>query len=574
MALPFNYGDVVSYAAAQGVSRYDTEETIKTKFRPFLDANARAAQEEYFDMVPQIQMAGGHSPQYERETRRSGTVTCRKINGDFYAPYISKNGANYNMIKFNDSDPVEGRAEFIIPTDVRLDEPLSLPSSQGNFVMIINKDEYNVSLFPVIKGQRYDQPAFKAPYINQWFFMPKLKEVVKLMPKIKEKFGVLREALTPGMTYDQFVAGNSTIVYSCTHKEFVDSIFEHGFHRAYAADNDKNYCGKNLFYGNGVYGSVELGDDITPGYVSNEDMGGAGAIYLSRYRDSGKSDGLKYGNAILKCILVGGWNRFLIFDERLAKIVHKSNWRIEDQIRSLATNPAAADTLINEFTNWKRRNPNSRIYNVDAGDSRTTSFLHYLFKSSDSQFTQWEEYMRKNGINGAVYHGGNDGYAWVSWNYTNVIPIEVSFNEGKSWIKKGDFEKAKERYLYDNDPVHRFGHMYKGINKFTTIVRIDGEVFPLNQVQTRDGKYNVLNNVTGKLVLPVNCDAQPALSRNGNIMFEYGGVDFNGTVFDKLANGPAITHELMLKGKPITRKFPLTKDILDQIVKIEKATKR
>lgn len=535
VALPFNFGDVITCAAATGVDNNMSVNDVKSKMRGVLDDKSRQTQSEWMDVVPQLEMldAKDVNAHYKR---------CA-ADGGCYVKYERRGGGYYNLVKLDDSHPADPRPTFVIPSNVRLTETPSYPDKNGNFSFKADGIEWAATVYHTTAKC----PAFWSRTLENWFLFSDYKSVLDVEKRVNssendepqtevaENKQYLREAFSSDMTAADFFAKNTCVVYSCTHKEFVKGIFDNGFSRQYANDNDKNHNGGQLFYGDGVYGSVTLGNgtfnDIRG---DNSKMQNAGAIYLSTYPDWGKSDNLKYGGVILKCLLLGGWRNFLIFDERLAKAVYKDNWTIEGQIQQIIgkKNPEAALYLekgLRAYGNFH--------YNVNSSDSRTTQNIRGIFQSD---FKKWTEFFRKYGIRGCVYHGGNDGYAFVCYNYSEVVPVAASYDHGSTWTNKDfDFGRTKERLEFDNDPVSKWGHMFSKMSKFSKKITCNDKSFGVTQVVTKDGKYNLFINNLGKKVSKFDFDAEPSISLNGSIRFKYRGYDLQGTICHEIAGIPA-----------------------------------
>ena len=280
--------------------------------------------------------------------------------------------------------------------------------------------------------------------------------------------------------------------------------------------------GGALTYGDGQYGSVSLDN---------------AANNLARKTDYGKSDGKKYGSVIIKCVLMGSFYNFLIFDENLAKYIYKDKWQIMDQIDHIVKDPAARD----ELKNFVRPYLGRALYNPSQDPMSRTNHVLFSMFSSQNGFRRWTNFFRQNGIRGGVYHGHGDGYCFVCYNYSDVIPVAYSTDYGNSWKDdKFDFEAAKERSFKDPDAAARFGHKFKGMDSATPIlVNSEGKKFSVTVVQTLNGKYNILNNHTGNKVSPIDFDERPTISTEGEFQFSVGGRMFYGIYNHELAQIPA-----------------------------------
>ena len=366
-------------------------------------------------------------------------------------------------------------------------------------------------------------PAFWNEIENDWCEFKDLEDCVKQMrggdgTKVAES---LNEEITD-LTKEDFLNGKKRIVYVCAHTSDVDAIFKNGFSRQFANNNDYMHNGGALTYGDGQYGSVSLDN---------------AANNLSRKTDYGKSDGKKYGSVIIKCVLMGSFYNFLIFDEDLAKYIYKDKWQIMDQIDHIVKDPAAR----NELKNFVRPYLGRALYNPSQDPMSRTNHVLFSMFSSQNGFRKWTNFFRQNGIRGGVYHGHGDGYCFVCYNYSDVIPVAYSTDYGKSWKDdKFDFDAAKERSFKDPDAASRFGHKFKGMDSATPVlVNCGGKKFSVTVVQTLNGKYNILNNHTGDKVSPIDFDERPTISTEGEFQFLVGGRIFYGIYNHELAQIPA-----------------------------------
>jgi hypothetical protein len=268
-----------------------------------------------------------------------------------------------------------------------------------------------------------------------------------------------------------------------------------------------------LTYGDGQYG--------TPSFKNAADN-------LSRKADS-KPDGLKYGDAIVKCVLLDGFHNFLIFDQTMAEKVYGANWDILSQIERILGNNQQAKRELEYFI---RPYLGPNLYNPDKDPNhRTTNVIYNMFKDKDG-FKKWTNFFREHGIRGSVYHGHGDGFCFVCYNFSEVIPYEVTFDRGQTWHKdQFDWERVKERMQYNNDVVQKVGHLYKHVSVFSKKVICNGKIFGLTNVETKNGKFNFVFNDTGKKISPIDFDEEPIVNEeNGELEFVCHGQTFYGTV--------------------------------------------
>lgn len=537
---PFNFGDMIVCAVASNLDSSMSTAEIEKRFVGTMDQELRNKQNGFLDIVPHLEMVGALDPDGGQYIR---------LNGKAYAPYETSR-REYNILIIDDENWVSPKDEKMFPKEVRLDAMPSQISSRGNFSFSMNGIPFQANVLGMANGEQLtpDQsPIFAAKGSDQWFAWENLQYAYENPDWVKQELlgnlnEGIEEAFRQGMSFDEFVNNNKAFGYVCVHKDSVKGILEHGFSREYAAENDANYNGGRGFYGNGVYGCVTLGLNASPDkFRSNADMKNAGASRLSYYTDYSKSDGLKYGGVILKCSIVGGWNNFLILDKELAQKIYKGDYSIERQINDIvgSKNPSDAQALINAMRCYE-----GFRYEVTDSDSRTTPPLAKLFRGTMSEFSRWETFFRKYGIRGAVYHGGNDGYGFVCYNYAEVVPVGVSYDHGETFVTNEiDWEKTHDRLLYGGDPKNKLGHKYRNVSSFPKRVSIGEVVFGVVNVEKNNGKFNCVRMDTLKELFPIDFDIEPTISIRGSVNFRYRGHDFKGSVYNAEADGPSFVYD-------------------------------
>lgn len=169
----------------------------------------------------------------------------------------------------------------------------------------------------------------------------------------------------------------------------VDSLFTYGFNREFTSTNGGN------MYGAGVYSVYNL-------VSSNEKARG-------------------YGKSIIKLKLLNGYQDFLIFSEQIAQETYGKNWRIKDQVKMIFP-PSTADKILNT------------IHLIMHDD--TCSFRD-MARSSDSAYSivqrLGESGMNNSKCRGIVYNGGHDGGCCFIRDFSSVVPVAVSYDNGKTW---------------------------------------------------------------------------------------------------------------------------------------------
>lgn len=507
--LPFVFSDAIPFATARV---WDNTNTGNIQFKTVYNDKQNKEIAGNFDPIAQLDMINA---EYSR-----ASVIRVAIDDNLYCVIKSNKTGGYNIVKIDEDNVINPRPKYIIPKNIYLSERPTAPDTENGQFMF---SYMGINFYGTVCHEVARIPAFWNEIENDWCEFKDLEDCVKQMrggdgTKVAES---LNEEITD-LTKEDFLNGKKRIVYVCAHTSDVDAIFKNGFSRQFANNNDYMHNGGALTYGDGQYGSVSLDN---------------AANNLSRKTDYGKSDGKKYGSVIIKCVLMGSFYNFLIFDEDLAKYIYKDKWQIMDQIDHIVKDPAAR----NELKNFVRPYLGRALYNPSQDPMSRTNHVLFSMFSSQNGFRKWTNFFRQNGIRGGVYHGHGDGYCFVCYNYSDVIPVAYSTDYGKSWKDdKFDFDAAKERSFKDPDAASRFGHKFKGMDSATPVlVNCGGKKFSVTVVQTLNGKYNILNNHTGDKVSPIDFDERPTISTEGEFQFLVGGRMFYGIYNHELAQIPA-----------------------------------
>ena len=507
--LPFIFSDAIPFATAKV---WSSTNVGNIQFRTVYNDKQNKDIAGNFDPIAQLDMINA---EYSR-----ASVVRVAIDDNLYCVIKSNKTGGYNIVKIDEDNVVNPRPKYIIPKNIYLSERPTAPDTENGQFMF---SYMGINFYGTVCHEVAKIPAFWNEIENDWCEFKDLEDCVKQMrggdgTKVAES---LNEEITD-LTKEDFLNGKKRIVYVCAHTSDVDAIFKNGFSRQFANNNDYMHNGGALTYGDGQYGSVSLDN---------------AANNLSRKTDYGKSDGKKYGSVIIKCVLMGSFYNFLIFDEDLAKYIYKDKWQIMDQIDHIVKDPTAR----NELKNFVRPYLGRALYNPSQDPMSRTNHVLFSMFSSQNGFRKWTNFFRQNGIRGGVYHGHGDGYCFVCYNYSDVIPVAYSTDYGKSWKDdKFDFDAAKERSFKDPDAASRFGHKFKGMDSATPVlVNCGGKKFSVTVVQTLNGKYNILNNHTGDKVSPIDFDERPTISTEGEFQFLVGGRMFYGIYNHELAQIPA-----------------------------------
>ena len=227
-----------------------------------------------------------------------------------------------------------------------------------------------------------------------------------------------------------------------------DSIFTYGFNREFTSTNGGN------MYGPGVYSVYNLKS-------SNEKAKG-------------------YGNAIIKLKLLNGYQDFLIFSKQIAQETYGENWKIKDQVNMIFPHNVSERIL-------------HTIHLIMHDD--TCSFKD-MARSSDSAYkivlTLGEAGMNNSKCRGIVYNGGHDGGCCFIRDFSSVVPVAISYDNGRTW--KNRLNQGLIDWLNNEVDTHfQFGGnknfketSTKSINGFTMVWNKEGKVnyIPVNSNDT------------------------------------------------------------------------------------------
>jgi hypothetical protein len=261
-------------------------------------------------------------------------------------------------------------------------------------------------------------------------------------------------------------------VYHVTQLSDVDSIFKFGC--------DREFTGKNAnVYGAGVYSTITIND----------------SRHLLR----------NYGGAMMELKIIGGFDRFLIFDRELAKKYYGKNYHILNQLQTM-TPPHIAQQL----------------YDKCREDVKSYSKI-----------------ARNYNIRGAIYPWGGLT-AVLPFDFSSVIPYAVSYDGGKTFEKKYN-SVTNQRTLTSVDVHYRYGHLYKRISKPIAGYNVDNEPTGFALVLKNNNKYNYIDIQNGEEVSPIDFDSASLMNpENGSFQIEYKGKFFDACLdgfYDKNEDG-------------------------------------
>ena len=293
------------------------------------------------------------------------------------------------------------------------------------------------------------------------------------MAVIDEKYGQYE---MPSM--EAFNDENMTTLYRVAFSNDVPSIFKYGYSREFTGGKGGN------MYGPGVYCTVRLADTIENVKTKPE-----------------------YGNCIIKMRLIGGFDRFIIFDERKARETYGPSWRVWDQVLYLTGSHDFAEKVKNFMSR------------PDVTHHRTAPAAYLVWREYREKL--WQKYK----IRGFIYKGNRDGFCALPFDFSAVIPYAVSYDYGKSFITKFSQEQY-DRMQKTIDAEFRYKGEFKEV------------LTPVNgfcAVSKGRDEWNLIDISNDELVSPVWFEIILGnVDDDGDFSFSYDDITFRANVHDKM----------------------------------------
>ena len=263
-------------------------------------------------------------------------------------------------------------------------------------------------------------------------------------------------------TLEQLDSPDMVTVYHATHSKNVNSIFKFGMDRVF---------GNVMAYGDGVYSTISVSD-------------------------SRSLLGPRYGNVIMQLKLIGGFDRFLMFDKYYARRYYGDKWQIIDQLKTMVPEDVAEQMYY-------------RHGNDPAGYAR---------------------YAIDYKLRGALYPWGGVT-AVLPYDFSSTIPYSVSYDSGNTFTKKAT-QDTIDRFHKSLDVKYRFGDKYVEYGRPVGIKDENGGFTNFFTAKKKNGKYNMVNGKTGEEVSPIDFESvNPIDPDTGKFMFEYANEHFTGTLY-------------------------------------------
>ena len=282
-------------------------------------------------------------------------------------------------------------------------------------------------------------------------------------------------------TEEELDSNNFVSVYHVTFSNVVDSIFK------FQCDREFNCKNGNVF-GAGVYTTISVDN----------------ARQLL---------GSHYGDAIIQMKVIGGFDKFLIFDRNVARKHYGQKCDILDQLKT-----------------WLK-----------------PSVAESLFERNRYDVKGYSKVANKYGIRGAIYPW-NGCIAVLPFDFSTLVPYAVSYDRGKTFQKKYNTDTA-HRTLTSVDVEYRYGDIYPRVDKAIEGYNINGEKTGFSRVKKHNGKWNYIDIQDGSEISPIDFDSVTLMNPdNGEFQIEYKGNFFDacldgffdengeGHTFDELPN--------------------------------------
>lgn len=252
-------------------------------------------------------------------------------------------------------------------------------------------------------------------------------------------------------------------VYQLAPLSNIENIFKFGASREFAASQGGNY------YCTGLYTTFNLSSTI------------------ANSRDKASL----YGSTIMKWG-VNSYDRYFICNEKIAKQVYGSKWRLADQI----------EYLFKDYPDGMQKIKNSRFYAdiVNDGVYRSAANVASFCEAMGGMCQRCDNDLNKYDIRGFIFHGSNDGDVALHRDFKNLIPLAFSTDGAKTWQTHLLSDTTLDNSAKDHDPIIFLGassskyinpQNYRVINGFMRVQR------------RNDSKYNFIDEKTKQVLSPL-----------------------------------------------------------------------
>lgn len=220
---------------------------------------------------------------------------------------------------------------------------------------------------------------------------------------------------------------NNKICWRCFNSATENSIFENGFSSDYFGD------GEGSMYGNGVYAFYKP-------YGAQKRVGTGGV-----------------GDKIMKCVVLGGFKDFLIFDSNIAREYYGTD-DIRAQLRYFFPNKDI-EQMYQDCKRAAESEPGSVMMSHHFTE-RSAPMARQMFST---QRGKYRKDVLASKCRGILYNGGQDPNAFVLFNPREIIPISTT-NE-----KKLPFSSATDFSGWTNKVTEELVEKVERIKDFYTV---------------------------------------------------------------------------------------------------------
>lgn len=271
-----------------------------------------------------------------------------------------------------------------------------------------------------------------------------IREIVsKILEGVGDKFNIRQNEIT----YDTIMNGvtlyhrpkDGIVTVGGKRMSIVDSIFTYGFNREFTNSNGGN------MYGAGVYSVYNLKS-------SNEKANW-------------------YGGSIIKLKLIGGYKDFLVFSKQLARETYGERWHIKQQIVDIF--PRNMVERILNSVNLVMHDDRDDLNSMNKSSRCAVEIIRLLGESE----------MNETKCRGLVYNGGHDGACCFIRDFSSVVPVAISEDNGKTW-KNRLSQELINRINTEVDTHFQLG----GNKKFAQVA--DKAINGYTMVWNNEGKVN------------------------------------------------------------------------------------
>ena len=369
-------------------------------------------------------------------------ITLNDGEKDWEFSRVQKKNGKWNYIEIESGDEIS-------PID--FESVTLIDPETGDFEI-----EYNGKFYTAcVQGFFMDEEEYQSGEGHEFSDLAELNNLQELNENMNlDEVSYLDYEIPSMETLD---SNDMETLYHVTQRHTVESICKFGFDREFNCKNGN--C-----YGAGVYTTLNVN-------YARELIGS------------------HYGTSILQTKLIGGFDKFIIFDSRLAMKYYGEKCSILDQLSSFLPFDIAKEIY------------NRCGHNVEA----------------------YSRFAIEHKIRGVIYPWGGV-IAVLPYDFSSLIPYAVSYDNGKTFKKTAN-EQTIDRFITSIDVNYRFGKKYKKIWKTIAGYNEEGNRTGFAKVQKHNGKYNYIDIQTGEDISPIDFESVTLIDpETGDFEIEYKGI--------------------------------------------------